>query len=478
MLRFFLLIVLVCAVGLGVYHFRDLPGTVQVDLPGFDEDFPVIVAGLILLLIGAAIALFWTSIIELWNLPKKVGKSRLKGKERKANTALVEGLLAAEGGDAKAARKLAGKAAQHAADRRLVLLLEARAAEEAQDWSEAERAWSELRLQPGGELAGLKGMAASAIQRGDISLAERRNREALDLKSGAEWPFQALFDLQVANGDWAAALDTLAAGERKGLLKGDSLRRRRAVLLTAEAVRQSESDRNAAQRILADAIRAAPGFPPAAWYGAKHLISAGKAKAAQQILALGWKARPHPSLARLARTPFSSVEAADAGVQRARDLISAHPDHRESRILEAELALEAREPAKAMKPLAELLEAEQPTSRLCLIMAKALRAYGDRDEAERWQRLAATAARELDWSDLDARGLAFDYEPRDWSRLVYEFGDAARLIHPHHESGARQLEPGARTRQITGPASTPRLAGGTASAPPLDYVLDEDDGKD
>ena len=52
MLRFFLLIVLVCAVGLGVYHFRDLPGTVQVDLPGFDEDFPVIVAGLILLLIG------------------------------------------------------------------------------------------------------------------------------------------------------------------------------------------------------------------------------------------------------------------------------------------------------------------------------------------------------------------------------------------------------------------------------------------
>jgi len=74
-----------------------------------------------------------------------------------------------------------------------------------------------------------------------------------------------------------------------------------------------------------------------------------------------------------------------------------------------------------------------------------------------------------------ARGLAFDYEPRDWSRLVYEFGDAARLIHPHHETGARQLEPGARTRMITGPASAPRLAGGAATAPPLDYVVDEEE---
>lgn len=474
MIRFFLLIALIAAVGLGVYYLRDVPGSVQVDIPGFAEEFPLIVAGLILLFVGAAVALFWTSIIELWNLPKKLSKSRLKGKERKANTALVEGLLAAEGGDSKSARKLAMKAAENAADRRLVLLLEARAAEEAEDWADAERAWSELRRQPGGALAGLKGMAAAAIQRGDTALAEQRNREALGLKSGANWPFQALFDLQVANGNWAAALDTLTAGERKGVVQGDALRRRRAVLLTAEAVRLAETDRNAAQRILADAIRAAPGFPPAAWHGAKHLMSAGKAKAAQQIIELGWKARPHPSLARLARSPFTRGENEGAGVERARNLISLLRDHRESLILEAELALEAREPAKAMKPLAEVLEGEQPTSRLCLLMAKALRAYGDRDEAERWQRLAATASRELDWSDLDARGVAFDYTPRDWSRLVYEFGDAARLIHPLHEAGDRQLEPGASVKQLTGPEGAKKLASNRPASPPLDYVPGDD----
>lgn len=489
MVRFFLFILLVVLVGLGVYWASSLEGSVLLNLPGYEIRTPVIVAALLLLLLGALMALFWTSILGLWNLPGKIGKSRLRGKEKKANTALVEGLLAAEGGDATTARKLAARAQAHAADQRLVLLLEARAAEEAEDWADAERAWAELRRMPGAQLAGLKGLATAALQRGDTAVAEQRNREALQLKTQANWPFQALFDLQVAGGNWVAAIDTLAAGERRGLVAADSARRRRAVLLTAEAVRLAKTDRLQAQRTLADAIRSAPGFPPAAWHGARHLIADGKLKPAQQILELAWKARPHPSLARLARTPFTEQETPEAGRKRAQALINVAPEHRESRILSAELALELRNHAAALKALAGVLEEEQPTSRLCILMTEALRGYGDRSEAERWQRLAGTAARELDWSDLDAKGGAFAYEQREWSRLVYEFGDAARLIHPQHEAGARQLEPVARPKLIAAPepekpkpATPPRAPDEPQirrerpimDRPPLDYAPPED----
>lgn len=474
MLRLLLIVLLIVAVGLGVYAVSDLPGSVRIDLPGVQGEIPIVVAGLMLLLLGAVIALTWSSLIGLWNLPGRIGRSRLKGQERKANAALVEGLLAAEGGDAAAARKLAAKAAAHAADQRLVLLLEARAAEEAGDWADAERAWAELKRLPGGGLAALKGLATAALQRGDVATAESRNREALGLRTGANWPYHALFDLQVAHGKWAAALDTLDAGERRNLIGGDSARRRRAVLLTAEAERLSGIDRIAAQRTLADAIRAAPGFPPAAWHGARHLIADGKTKAAQQILELAWKARPHPSLARLAREPFTASDTDAVRRARAIALTRINPDHRESRVLAAELALEARDHAGAIKEMAALLEKEAPTSRLAMLMSEALRGYGDTAEAARWQRLAGTAARELDWSDLDAKGAAFSYTPAEWSRLVYEFGDGARLIHPRHEAGTKQLEPMAGLVRLEAPRPAGTLpAAAQGALPPLDYAPDE-----
>ena len=58
----------------------------------------------------------------------------------------ADGLLAAEAGDSLLAQKLSKKAAQHAEDDRLKLLLEARTAEIADDWANAERALGDSRL--------------------------------------------------------------------------------------------------------------------------------------------------------------------------------------------------------------------------------------------------------------------------------------------------------------------------------------------
>lgn len=477
MIVLFFVIALICVAAVFVLWASRLPGGLTLDLGnGAVYEFEVVYAILAIILLGAAIALIWSFLTGLVTLPRRFSRSRKASKVEAANKALADGLLAAEAGDTTLAKKMAKKAAQHASDDRMKLLLEARTAEISDDWSSAERAWGQLARLPGGQLAGLRGAASAASARGDTLSAETRAQEALELKTTAEWPFNTLFDSQVAAGNWRAALETLILGEKRGHINGDSLRRRRAVLYTALSTSLPNEQRKDAQRLLAEAIKAAPGFPAAAWHGARHLMSESKVKSAQGVLELGWKARPHPALAQLCRR-LSAEGGEQAANARLRSLVSANPDHRESRILKAELAMASQDWLTAVKELALLVE-EKPTARLCLLLAKALDGYGDADEAGRWRAMAATAAREPEWSDLDPRGQAFAYTRADWSRLVYEFGDTGRLIHPRYEASERELEAG-KPLALPGKAGisdvTPKAPSAASAAPPLDYAPKTDD---
>ncbi len=474
MIILILFILLVIVIGIGFVFASKLPGGITIDLASAGSyELGVVPTILFLIAIGGAVALVWWLLASFVTLPKRFSRSRKASKVRDANRALADGLLAAEAGDALLAKKLSKKAAQHADDDRLKLLLEARAAEVADDWSSAERAWAQLTRLPGGQLAGLRGAASAASARGDTLSAQSRAREALELKSAAEWPFNSLFDSQVADANWQAALSTLSVGEKRGYITDDSLRRRRSVLLTARALAMQNAERKDAQRLLAEAIRSAPGFPPAAWHGARHLMIDGKFKAAQGVLELGWKARPHPALAQLSGRLDPQANA-ETVTKRLEGLIAANPDHRESRILKAELAMSRKDWLSAVKALALLVE-ENPTSRLCLLLEKALNRYGDPSEADRWGRMAITASREPEWSDIDPKGAAFDYAPRDWARLVYTFGDTGQLVHPRYESSARELAAG-RTIALPGPGTNQVKVEGakaTVTTRPLDYAPED-----
>ena len=263
-MRLLILILIVAAAGVGTLYLARLPGEVLIDAFGMSIRLNLVWAILFLIVIAGGLAAIWGLFAGLWKLPGKLGQARRQSKVRKANSALTDGLLAAEAGDVTAARRLSRQAAAHGEDERLKVLVEARTAEAAGDWISAERAWAQMARMPGGQLAGLRGTAAAAMERGDMAAAEASAREALELKSDADWPFNSLFDLQVSRGEWEKALETLTVGERRRLVSGDSLRRRRAVLLTARAASLPNDERAAAQKALAEAIRAAPGFPPAA----------------------------------------------------------------------------------------------------------------------------------------------------------------------------------------------------------------------
>ncbi|MDF1679230.1 heme biosynthesis HemY N-terminal domain-containing protein [Ponticaulis sp.] len=439
-------------------------------------------AAIALLVFGAVIAIFWAFITGVFRLPTRIKSMRLRSRKRKGNEALANGLLAIEGGDIKGAKRLIGKALSDAEDERLALLLDAMTAEQEADWTRAERAYAELSRKPGAHLAGLRGLTGAAVKRGDYGMAIERAREALEMKGETgDWPFRSLFEIYVARGNWEEARTVLAQGETKRHITSDNARRRRGVLLTAEASDIMSTDPEGAERILSEALKTDPAFPPAAYHLARLQLARDAIKPAITSLETGWKAHPHPALALVAER-LDDGEGKSGGRRATNALIAANKTHRETALLKADTAIAQGEWEAAEKALAPLLQGGAPTSRVCRLMEMISSAKHDEGAARTWSERAASAAREPEWSDIDTDGTAFMYSKDDWARMVYAYGDSGQLIHPRHETYRAELDV-ARTRAITysapaqAPAPEPKVtptpgdAPGTSSAPPpVDYI--------
>ena len=390
-----------------------------------------------LILAGGLIAVLWAILGSIYNLPQTFSRGRKKKAEQRAETALTEGLLAAEAGDTDAAVRLTKKALGGTSDPRLQILLEARAAESAGLWNQAEAHWARLAEMPGGQLAGLRGAANAAAERGDNKAAEERTRSALHLNTAAEWPFHSLFDFQVSRADWSGAMETLSIGKKRKLLDDTHAQRRLAVLLTVcGRKKNADGETRDATTLFNEAVKIAPKFPPAIFFSAQQNLKDGKFKAARSALETGWQARPHPAFAQIWRQIDALQKPKTSTIS---TLMRANPTHAESQILDAEDAIENDDLTRATEIL-ETLSSQLTNHRICQMAAGAYDALDRKDKATNWRRLALTAPRDADWSDMDPTGNVFDFSDADWARLVYEYGDRGEMIHVRNERFENALE--------------------------------------
>jgi HemY protein len=241
--------------------------------------------------------------------------------------------------------------------------------------------------------------------------------------------------MEVQAADWEAALDTLELGDKRKLVDDKIAKRRRAVLMTAEAQKlERERKPDRAADMAQKAFRMAPAFAPAAAMAARLLAGEGKRERAASILEEAWENGPHPALAHAYRD-LAPGETREARAARMLSLADKRRDSRESKIIIAENAMERSDWSAAQSALEDAYR-ENPSSRICILFAQVARGRGDENGARTWLAQAAAAPREPDWSDLDPEGPAFLYDDSDWARLVYVFGDGGQLIHPRMERGA------------------------------------------
>ena len=401
---------------------------------------PAIAAGF-LLLATLVLSLLWGVIGWFWALPDQLKKANLENNRKKAIESCGLSLAAFEGGDFSESRRQSQKVLALLPDSPAAKLLHARSSLAAEDIVSAEKLMGELTQTSGFEIAARKGLAEIAKARGNFAAAISHADAALQISKKAIWPIELIFHERINNADWEGAIIALDEAEKRGLIGKKTAARRRAVVLTAAAHR-AEKNKNltAALDYINRATKLASGFAPAAVMAARLNTMAGKDWPAASAIEQAWESEPHPALA-LAYKDLKAGKGKAEIAKWSEGLIKLNPNHRESKILKAEIAIYSK--GIDAIPLIEELLGERATSRLLALRAQIALNTGDKAGYEDFMQKAAVAPREPDWSDLDPDGSAFAYEDEDWARMVTSYGDNGVLLHPRLE----KLQPSRTVKQ-------------------------------
>lgn len=362
---------------------------------------------LVLKLIGLAIAVWRFLNGDETAISRYFDRSR----ERKGFQALADGMMALASGEPRVALARAAKAEKYLQRPELTRLLTAQAAEAAGDRKKALEAYKALVADDRTRFVGIQGIMKQKLAEGDTEAALKLAEKAFALRPRHQAIQDTLFRLQSEAADWKGARRTLAAKLKAHHLPRDVHTRRDAVLALAEArEKAAEGDISAANHAAAEANRLSPELIPAAVMAAEAQIRAGSRRNAAKIIRKAWTAQPHPELA-AAYAAIDPEETPAARLRRFAPLLKIHPDHPETRLLKAELALTAGDTAAARAALGELPETA-PTARALALMAAIAKADGDGDPVVRgWLAKAVSAPRGPQWVCDNCNHIHSSWEP-------------------------------------------------------------------
>jgi HemY protein len=373
----------------------DQPGSITIDWLGYQVKTSAFVGVLALSALVVLLMLTWSAIRYLVTRPKAVKAHFRERRRRQGYDALSKGLLAIGVGDRIAAQRHADIARRALPNEPMTALLKAQTAQLKGDRASARRAFEAMLDRPETELLGLRGMFLEAKRADDNAAARALAEEVVRRQPQLGWGVTALFDMQTRAGDWEGALNTLAIARQHGNVEPDVATRRRAVLLTAEALERVTTEPDKALSLVTEALRLSPSLIPAAEIGGRILASKGESKLAGRLIARTWKLAPHPDLATL----YAFAKPGDPPrerLKRVKYLAGLNPSDIEGPIAVAHAAIEAHEWREAEAALAPFLDG-RPPARVCALMARVEAGEGNKGREREWLARALRAPRDRAW---------------------------------------------------------------------------------
>ncbi len=395
MIRIVVFLALLAVLAFGAAWIAERPGEVAITWQGWRLETSVIVAAAALVVVVVLAILFWSLVRLVVRSPDLIALFMRERRRARGWRAITSGLIAIGTGNAAIASRAAAEARKLAGDELLTLLL---AAQAAQLEGLSERAEGEFRAMlgtPETRLLGMRGLYIEARRKNDTGAARSLAEEAARADPALPWASEALVEFQCLAGNWSGALETVERAGRAGAIARAALRRRRAVLLTAQAMTVEDKDPPTAREYAVEAAGLAPDLVPAAALAGRLLGADGKLRRAARYVEGAWKTSPHPDLAEV----YGDLRPGDSArdrLKRVRKLAAKAPGSLESALAVARAALEASDFAQARKALTPHLD--DPTQRVCLLMAEIEASeHGDHGKAREWSSRALRAKRDAAW---------------------------------------------------------------------------------
>ena len=321
-----------------------------------------------------------------------------RSREQKGYQALAEGMMALASGEGRLAISRAQRAEKYLHKPELTDLLTAQAAEMTGDRKTAETVYKRLLTREETRFVGIRGLMHQKLEAKETGVALELAQRAFAPKPKHEEIQDTLLRLQAEGEHWDAARKTLQAKLKSGTLPRDVYRRRDAVLALSAAGQAGTGEAaERAEDAAIEANRGAPDLVPAAVMAARAHITHGRLRAASRLLRKAWDAAPHPDLA----AAFAAIAPDETPAQRMTrfvPLTRVHPDHRETRLLLAELSLAAEDFPQARRALGDLAK-NAPDARVLTIMAAIEKGEGaDEVVIRAWLARAVSAPRGPQWT--------------------------------------------------------------------------------
>ena len=367
MIRILIYIGILFALAFAGAWVADRPGVVTIDWLGYRIEVAVMVALVALAAVIVVIMLVWAILRSVIGTPALFGGFWRRRRENRGREALSRGLIAVGAGNVRQARRMANDASKLLTDEPATLLLQAQTAQLEGETEKARNAFESMADRADTKLLGLRGLHMEALRAGDAVAARHFAEAAHNQAPDLPWAATAVFDSRCAARDWDGALTTLDALKRFKLVDKEAAKRRRAVLLTGQAIDLEDGEPERARRLAEEAHRLAPELVPAAVIAGRVSSRLGDIRKATKVLEAAWKKAPHPEIA----DAYAHVRAGDSArdrLKRIRNLITLRANHEEGTLALARAAIDVRDWDLARKTLTPLVKSGA-SQRGCLLMA-------------------------------------------------------------------------------------------------------------
>ena len=408
MIRLAYWIVISLLVTAAVAWLISLPGTLTIEFLGLRMQPRLGVAAFFAIAAMTLIIALWGLVRRIVGAPYYLARRSRERRKDLAFSALADGFIALQAGDAAKARLLAREARANLPQNAAAQLLEARADLALGDMHSAREHYRALINNKKTALAALSGLYDQARAQGRTDAALTFAQKATEIAPYTPWASEAVFDDLTRKGLWTDAASMIAAEPAISREEKMRKRRRQAVVETARAQLAEDTEQLVALDHALAALKLVPDFVPAALIAARIYINRGDSRKAMSLLRRVWRATSHPDVATLFANAVPGTSAVDR-LKRIRELVDTPPQNKPAALVLARACIDAYDWPAARNALANYSSAN-PSQSVCLMMAEIEEGQsGDQGKAREWVNRAVRAPRDPVWT---ADGItAEDWEP-------------------------------------------------------------------